>query len=87
MATKLLSDVELRAHFASSVGRRITIEPGTILTPAAKDFIREQGIEVSEPDLSPFKEATQPVVDKKCSRYGEYWNRTLEWLDVTRHSR
>ena len=51
------------------------------------DFFREQGIEVSEPDLRPFKEATQPVVDKKCSRYGEYWNRTLEWLDVTRHSR
>lgn len=44
MASKLLTDVELRAHFACSVGKCITIDPGTILTPAAKDFVREQGI-------------------------------------------
>ena len=51
------------------------------------EFFREQGIEISEPDLTPFKEATRPVIDKKSSRYGEYWDRTLEWLaTVNRHS-
>lgn len=44
---KLLTDVQLRAHWACSRENSITVELGTILTPAAKDFIREQGIELT----------------------------------------
>ncbi len=46
MAVKLLTDVELRARWTRSREKSITIEKGTILTPAAKDFIHEQGIEL-----------------------------------------
>jgi ethanolamine utilization cobalamin adenosyltransferase len=43
---KLLTDVELRAHWLASGADRIDIEEGTILSPAARDYIREQGIEI-----------------------------------------
>ncbi|MCR5782056.1 MAG: hypothetical protein K6G90_04890 [Clostridia bacterium] len=45
MATRILTDVELRAHWTRSKSNRVIIEPDTVLTPAAKDFIREQGLE------------------------------------------
>lgn len=47
MAAKLLTDVELRAHWVRSKENCIVLEQGTILTPAAKDYIREQDIEIS----------------------------------------
>lgn len=44
MKTKLLTDVELRARWTRSRRPVYTVEEGTILTPSAKDFIREHGI-------------------------------------------
>lgn len=44
MKQKLLTDVELRARWSRERGNALFLEEGTILTPAAKDFIREQGI-------------------------------------------
>ena len=44
MKRKLLTDVELRAHWSQNRTETYPIEDGTILTPAARDFIREHGI-------------------------------------------
>jgi len=41
---KLLTDVELRANWSLCRGDTYTVEEGTCLTPAARDFLREQGI-------------------------------------------
>lgn len=46
MAKKVLSDVELRSRWAYSDSSTIEVEEGTVLTPAAKDFIREHQINV-----------------------------------------
>lgn len=44
MTKKVLSDVELRARWVC--GTVYEVEEGTILTPAAKDFVREHHIEI-----------------------------------------
>lgn len=44
MKTKLLTDVELRARWSQKSEPVCFLEEGTILTPSAKDFIREHGI-------------------------------------------
>ena len=44
MKRKLLTDVELRARWAQRPEQVCRVEEGTILTPAARDFIREHGI-------------------------------------------
>ena len=44
MKTKLLTDTELRARWSARRTSEYTVEEGTILTPSARDFIREQGI-------------------------------------------
>jgi ethanolamine utilization cobalamin adenosyltransferase len=44
MGSKLLTDVELRAKWARSQEKAYCIEEGTIVTPAAQDFLRENGI-------------------------------------------
>ena len=41
---KLLTDIELRAHWSQTRSRAYYVEEGTMLTPAAKDFIRENAI-------------------------------------------
>lgn len=40
----ILSETELRANCRKNGLKEVTVEDGTILTPAAKDFLREQGI-------------------------------------------
>lgn len=46
MNTKLLTDIELRARWNRERPARIHIGRDTMLTPAAKDFVREHGIEL-----------------------------------------
>ncbi len=41
---KLLTDIELRSHWSQTRSRAYYVEEGTMLTPAAKDFIRENDI-------------------------------------------
>lgn len=64
MASRILTDVELRAHWTRSKTNRVIIEPGTILTPAAKDFVREQGVEIvylSESERGPESMTRTPI--------------------------
>ena len=44
MRRKVLSDVELRSRHAED--ERLVVEDGTIITPAAMDYIRQHGIEL-----------------------------------------
>lgn len=46
MNRKLLTDIELRARWNRERPARIRIERDTMLTPAARDFVREHGIEL-----------------------------------------
>lgn len=46
MKRKLLTDVELRAKWSRDRSDRYYVEEGTILTPSAMDFIRENRIEL-----------------------------------------
>lgn len=43
---KILTDVELRAHWYRTRETTYTVEPGTPITPAAQDFIREHHIQL-----------------------------------------
>ena len=42
----ILTDVELRAHWYRTQDRCYTVAPGTYVTPAAQDFIREHQIQL-----------------------------------------
>lgn len=46
MKRKLLTDIELRSRWSRDRAASFCVGEGTILTPAARDFIREQGIEL-----------------------------------------
>ena len=46
MKREVISDVELRAHFDRNSTREFVIPEGAIITPAARDFLREQNIEL-----------------------------------------
>lgn len=46
MKTKLLTDVELRARWSCDRSQTYYVEKGTILTPSARDFVREHGIQL-----------------------------------------
>ena len=41
MKNPILTDVELRAHWYRTQETSYTVAPGTYITPAAQDFIRE----------------------------------------------
>ena len=43
---KILTDIELRAHWYRTRETRYTVAPGTYVTPAARDFIREHQIQL-----------------------------------------
>lgn len=46
MKSRLLTDTELRARWSPCRGSTYDVEEGTILTPAARDFLREQNIQL-----------------------------------------
>ena len=46
MKKKLLTDVELRSRWSGRRESELCVEEGTLLTPAARDFIREHGIKL-----------------------------------------
>ena len=43
---KILTDIELRAHWYRTQEKCYTVAPGTYVTPAAQDFIREHQIQL-----------------------------------------
>ena len=63
MKTKLLTDTELRARWLPGQLPVFTVEEGTILTPSARDFIREHGIElrVEKPGSAPSSMTRTPI--------------------------
>ena len=44
MPMKILTDTQLRAHWFKTRSRDYVVEAGTFITPAARDFLREQEI-------------------------------------------
>lgn len=42
----IISEHELRANWHKNKSNRITIPPGSIITPSARDFLRSQGIQI-----------------------------------------
>jgi len=46
MKNSILTDVELRAHWYRTQDKCYTVAPGTYITPAAQDFIREHQIQL-----------------------------------------
>lgn len=46
MKTKLLTDIELRSRWSRSPTDTYYVEEGTLLTPSARDFLREHRIEL-----------------------------------------
>ncbi|MDO4492433.1 MAG: hypothetical protein Q4C53_00950 [Clostridia bacterium] len=65
MAPKVLTDIELRARGNGLKDEPLVLEPGTILTPAAKDYIKEHGIRVTEQPAAvhaPFREMPRTAV-------------------------
>ena len=44
MKQKVLTDVELRARWNGESGGEYHVEQGTVLTPAARDFLRERNV-------------------------------------------
>ena len=44
MGRKVLTDIELRAHYADMPEHVLKVTPDTFVTPAAKDFLKEKGI-------------------------------------------
>lgn len=48
MNRKVVTDIELRSHWQHSRETVLVLDEGTVLTPAARDFIRENGITVTD---------------------------------------
>ncbi|MBR4954804.1 MAG: cobalamin adenosyltransferase [Clostridia bacterium] len=60
MRQKILTDTELRARMQAGV-RVLEIDEGTILTPAAKDYLKERNIDVRSSQVSCGKMTVQPL--------------------------
>ena len=54
---KVLGDVELRARWYACGKRTVLLSDDTILTPSAKDFIKENGISIERTDCVPERNA------------------------------
>lgn len=61
MSTKLLTDMELRARWSPGREPVYVVDEGTILTPSAKDFIREHGITLRYDSPAPKTMTRTPI--------------------------
>lgn len=70
-ASKLLSDVELRAHWFRTREKVYIISPDTYVTPSARDFLREHGVKLQvaaqEPAPEPAQKAAPEAAPKAVS--------------------
>lgn len=74
MRAKLISDVELRARW-NHRDPVYFVEEGTILTPAAKDFLREHNIQLSyTAPRSPSGSMTRTPIPTTCGGRARYVN-------------
>lgn len=72
MKTKLLTDMELRARWSPGREPVYVVEAGTILTPSAKDFIREHGITLRYESPAPSTMTRTPIpVSRGRARFVE----------------
>ena len=53
MKSNILTDVELRAHWFRTHATTYTVAAGTILTPAARDFLKERNIALVYGNVTP----------------------------------
>ncbi len=51
-------------------------------TESLIDELKKSGMEIAEPELEPFMEATQSVVDSYASTYGDLMTQLEEWRDA-----
>ncbi len=65
MKTKLLTDQELRSVWSRERGGSYTVEPGTMLTPAARDFLHEHAIELRFESAAPWKPMPRAEVPRQ----------------------
>lgn len=71
--TKILTDAELRAHWYRTQEKSYTVEPGTQITPAADDFIREHHIQLHFAAPAMPKMSVTPVpTENGKARYIDY---------------
>ena len=74
MNRKLLTDTELRARWHVTHAKSISVPPDAMLTPAARDFIHENGIElkVEGPSMTrvpvPFRDGKPQYVEAETGR-------------------
>lgn len=61
MKRKLLTDAELRASWRPGGPAEYHVEEGTLLTPAARDFIRERGIRLCFDGEQPGRMTVTPI--------------------------
>ena len=81
MKRKLLTDTELRSRWRQIREQGCTVEEGTILTPAAQDFIREHRIVLNYVKSGEQKTMTRtpiPVHDGKAAFVDALTGETLE---------
>ena len=62
---KVITDVELRARLAHSSEKTLYVAQGTILTPAAKDFIKENGITLCSRADAGYEKMTTTQIPKR----------------------
>ena len=88
MGSKVITDTELRAHWISSGKKKtVELEPNAIITPAAQDFIRENGIAVTKKEPSimtrqpvPFKDGHPVYFDPATSKQRDEKGETMTLL-------
>jgi len=68
LKTRLLTDQELRSVWSRERGGSYTVEPGTVLTPAARDFLREHRIELRFEPAASFRSMPMAEVPRQNGR-------------------
>lgn len=66
---KILTDTALRAHWFQTHAKTYSVSQDTLITPAARDFIKEHGIEltVSEPEFQAAPMPASPIPESSGS--------------------
>ena len=74
MKKAILTDIELRAHWYRTQEKRYTVTPGTYVTPAAQDFIREHQIQLhfATPSSQKTMSVTPIPVQNGKARFVDY---------------
>ncbi len=64
----LITETELRAHWHKTKAATITLAPGSLLTPSARDFLRAQDIRVEIVGQGPLDLGQQPLATARAHK-------------------